>query len=81
MTKAEDVKQAAKATVKRIYGDAPDSSSPEAAAFNRLFNARLGRKSIWVKVGRTFVARPSQNNYTNNSKRLSASKHIPALRD
>ena len=49
--------------VQRQYGEALDSSKPDQATFNSLFNARLGRKPIWVEVRRTSVARPPIGDY------------------
>lgn len=46
------------AAVRRHYGEALDSTVRDPATFNSLFNARLGRKPIWVKVNRASVAQP-----------------------
>ncbi|MGH6631882.1 MAG: sulfatase-like hydrolase/transferase, partial [Sphingopyxis sp.] len=53
-----------RAVVRRQYGRALDSDAPDPATFNSLFNARLGRKPIWVKVERASVARPPVGDYT-----------------
>lgn len=50
--------------VRRHYGEALDSPAPDPATFNSLFNARLGRKPIWVEVRRTSVAQPPEGDYT-----------------
>ena len=52
-----------RAAVRRQYGEALDSSAADPATFNSLFNARLGRKPIWVKVERASVARPPVGDY------------------
>ena len=52
-----------RAAVRRQYGEALDSSAPDPATFNSLFNARLGRKPIWVKVERASVVRPPVDDY------------------
>ncbi len=51
------------AAVRRHYGEALDSSAADPATFNSLFNARLGRKPIWVKVGRASVPQPPVGDY------------------
>ena len=51
------------AAVRRQYGEALDSPAPDPATFNSLFNARLGRKPIWVEVRRTSVAQPPIGDY------------------
>lgn len=51
------------AAVQGQYGEALDSSASDPATFNSLFNARLGRKPIWVKVDRASVARPPVGDY------------------
>jgi len=79
LKKAEDLKQAAKTAVKRIYGEAMDNSSPDAAAFNRLFNTRLGRTSLWVKVERSF-AQPNKGDYSGKNRGLITGKQVPASR-
>lgn len=49
--------------VRRLYGDALDSARADPATFNSLFNARLGRKPIWVEVRRSAVARPPATDF------------------
>lgn len=51
------------AAVRREYGETLDSPASDPATFNSLFNARLGRKPIWVKVERASVARPPVDDY------------------
>lgn len=51
------------ATVHREYGEALGSPASDPATFNSLFNARLGRAPIWVKVERASVARPPVGDY------------------
>ena len=51
------------AAVRHHYGEALDSSAPDPTTFNSLFNARLGRKPIWVKVERASVTRPPARDY------------------
>lgn len=51
------------AAVRRHYGEALDSQAADPATFNSLFNARLGRKPIWVEVRRATVSRPPVNDY------------------
>lgn len=51
------------AAVRREYGETLDSPVSDPATFNSLFNARLGRKPIWVKVERAAVARPPVGDY------------------
>lgn len=51
------------AAVRRHYGEALDSSVPDPVTFNGLFNARLGRKPIWVEVTRGKVSRPPVADY------------------
>lgn len=53
-----------RAAVRREYGEALDSAAADPATFNSLFNARLGRKPIWIKVDRASVARPPVGDYT-----------------
>ncbi len=52
-----------RAAVRHRYGEALDSRTPDTATFNSLFNARLGRKPIWVEVERASVARPPTGDY------------------
>ncbi|HKX88825.1 MAG TPA: sulfatase-like hydrolase/transferase, partial [Sphingopyxis sp.] len=52
-----------RAAVHSQYGEALDSPGADPATFNSLFNARLGRKPIWVKVERASVARPPVGDY------------------
>ncbi|HJS09880.1 sulfatase-like hydrolase/transferase [Sphingopyxis sp.] len=52
-----------RAAVRREYGEALDSPASDPATFNSLFNARLGRKPIWVKVERASVVRPPVDDY------------------
>lgn len=49
--------------VRRLYGEALDSARADPATFNSLFNARLGRKPIWVAVRRSAVARPPATDF------------------
>lgn len=49
--------------VRRLYGEALDSARADPATFNSLFNARLGRKPIWVEVRRSAVARPPASDF------------------
>ncbi|MBO9694916.1 MAG: sulfatase-like hydrolase/transferase [Sphingopyxis sp.] len=51
------------AEVRRQYGEALDAPKADPATFNRLFNARLGRKPIWVGVERAALARPPVSDY------------------
>ena len=52
-----------RAAVRRDYGEALDSSAPDPVTFNSLFNARLGRQPIWVKVERASTPRPPARDY------------------
>lgn len=52
-----------RAAVHSQYGEALDSPGADPATFNSLFNARLGRKPIWVKVERASVVRPPVGDY------------------
>ena len=49
--------------VRRLYGDGLDSARRDPGTFNSLFNARLGRKPIWVEVRRSSVARPPATDF------------------
>lgn len=51
------------AAVRRQYGEALDSPLADPATFNSLFNARLGRKPIWIEVKRSKVSRPPASDY------------------
>ena len=51
------------AAVRRQYGEALDSPAADPATFNSLFNARLGRKPVWVEVRRRSVAPPPVGDY------------------
>lgn len=51
------------AAVRRQYGEALDSPAADPGTFNRLFNARLGRKPLWVRVERAALARPPASDY------------------
>lgn len=44
--------------VRRSYGETLDSTAPDPATFNGLFNARLGRQPMWVGVRRPALPAP-----------------------
>lgn len=46
------------AAVRRHYGETLDSTAPDPATFNGLFNARLGRQPVWVEVRRAALPAP-----------------------
>ncbi|NIJ36630.1 lipid A ethanolaminephosphotransferase [Sphingopyxis panaciterrae] len=50
--------------VGRIYGETLGASPRDPATFNSLFNARLGRKPIWVEVRRRDLPRPPAGDFT-----------------
>ncbi len=49
--------------VSQIYGEGLDANNPDPMTFNRLFNARLGRKPEWQNIRLEQINQPSVSDY------------------